>query len=253
MIFTGTEHQWTATRRRMQTPNGTYGKGEWMDSGQDPHLSPTVFLVEMDPNTEVETHFHRNNQFQVFLQGSGSIGPHALAPCMVHYAGAYTGYGPLKAGPQGLWYFTMRPVYEFGAQYLPERRDQLLRGPKRHFSSNALEPMTTDALAALSAVQSEDLTAPSGDKLAVQVLRLPPGASHRAISPHGSAGQFFVLLSGSICHDGQWLRRWEHLFVSEQEDRYTVQAGPQGAQVLLLQYPVKAAEYLAQEQALQTA
>jgi hypothetical protein len=33
---------------------------------------------------------------------------------VVHYAGAFTGYGPLIAGPQGITYFTLRPVCESG-------------------------------------------------------------------------------------------------------------------------------------------
>ena len=45
-----------------------------MDSGDDPELSPTVYLVEQGPNISLRTHFHRNNQFQLFVRGEGSIG-----------------------------------------------------------------------------------------------------------------------------------------------------------------------------------
>ena len=80
-----------------------------MDSGDDPTLSPTVALIEQPAGFEFMPHFHRQNQFQVFVGGSGSLGRHALAPVVVHYAGAYTGYGPLLAGPEGIQYFTLRP------------------------------------------------------------------------------------------------------------------------------------------------
>lgn len=88
-----------------------FHKGEWMESGQDPRLSPTVFLVEQPANTTLKTHFHGENQFQVFVRGSGSIGRETISPMTVHYAGAYTGYGPLLSGPEGLFYFTIRAVF----------------------------------------------------------------------------------------------------------------------------------------------
>nr|MBF0681911.1 hypothetical protein [Pseudomonas sp.] len=142
MIFIGTEERGTRTRSAKQSPTGQYYKSEWMDSGQDPILSPTVFLIEMAPGTVAGTHFHRNNQFQVFVKGTGSIGKHELGPGAVHYAGAYTGYGPLTAGPEGLWYFTMRPVFESGALYIPQFRDQMVPGPKRSASSEAIDTLS---------------------------------------------------------------------------------------------------------------
>src|SRR5678816_3651970 len=94
----------------------TYIKSEWMANvtggSGDAELSPTVFLVEQAPNVSLRTHFHRQNQFQIFVRGSGTIGRHPLGPLMVHYAGAYSGYGPLVAGPEGLAYFTLRTVFE---------------------------------------------------------------------------------------------------------------------------------------------
>ena len=93
----------------------TYLKSDWMDSGDAPELSPTVFLVEQGANVSLRTHFHRNNQFQLFVRGGGAIGPHKLGALTVHYAGAYTGYGPLVADVRGLAYFTLRSVFETGS------------------------------------------------------------------------------------------------------------------------------------------
>ena len=91
MIRFGTHELWQHTRRELMAPTGAFHKGEWMDSGDDPELSPAVFLIEMGPQLVANPHFHRNNQFQVFLKGSGSIGVHKLGPVTVHYAGAFTG------------------------------------------------------------------------------------------------------------------------------------------------------------------
>lgn len=246
MIFIGTEERGKRTRSAKQSPSSQYYKSEWMDSGQDPILSPTVFLIEMAPGAVAGTHFHRNNQFQVFVKGNGSIGRHELGPGAVHYAGAYTGYGPLTAGPEGLWYFTMRPVFETGALYIPQFRDQMLPGPKRSSSSQAIDALSASELAALSEVQTQELIPLAADRLAAHAIRLPPGASYVGMSPAGSGGQFYIVMSGSMLHAGRRLGRWEQIFITDDEEAYTVTAGDEGLNVIFLQYPKKAEEYMPQ-------
>ena len=68
----------------------TYIKSDWMQTVAAADLSPTVFLVEQPPNVSLRTHFHRQNQFQLFVRGDGTIGRHRLQALMVHYAGAYS-------------------------------------------------------------------------------------------------------------------------------------------------------------------
>lgn len=80
-------------RKPVVVEGDTYYKSDWMDSGRDPENSPTVFLVEQAPHVSLRTHFHRQNQFQLFVRGGGRLGPHDVSALTVHYAGAYTGYG----------------------------------------------------------------------------------------------------------------------------------------------------------------
>jgi hypothetical protein len=110
MISIGTRQHGAARRRPIDVRGDCYHKGEWMESGDDPVLSPTVFLIEQPPNATLVPHFHRQNQFQLFVDGGGTLGKHAVETVTVHYAGAYTGYGPLISGNQGIKYFTIRPV-----------------------------------------------------------------------------------------------------------------------------------------------
>ena len=91
MIVTGTRAHGLTKRRPIDVNGTTFYKSEWMECGADPALSPTVFLVEQPPNTELVSHFHRQNQFQLFVDGAGSIGRETLGAVTVHYAGAYTG------------------------------------------------------------------------------------------------------------------------------------------------------------------
>lgn len=62
----------SASARAVVVDGDTYYKTDWLTSGGDRELSPTVFLVEQAPNVSLRTHFHRNNQFQLFVRGSGT-------------------------------------------------------------------------------------------------------------------------------------------------------------------------------------
>jgi len=244
MIYIGTEARHRAKRRPLRLANGTdYFKGEYLQTPEDPRLSPQAFLIEQAPNTTILSHFHRQNQFQVVVAGGGTIGRHELKPTTVHYAGAYTGYGPLIAGPEGLTYFTLRSVTENGANFLPEARPELKAGPKRHFTSAPLENLNESLLRQLAAPQVDEIQPCEEDALAVIRYRVPPGARVTTLSPEGSAGQFLLVVGGELDHQGTPLKRWENLFISADEPAYTIAAGTAGAEVLLLQYPPKAEIY----------
>lgn len=244
MIYIGTEAKHREMRRPLRLANGTdYFKGEYLQAPLDPQLSPQAFLVEQSANSTILSHFHKQNQFQVIVGGSGTIGRHELQPVTVHYAGAYTGYGPLIAGPEGLTYFTLRAVSESGANFMPEARPDMLRGPKRHYTSAPLDSLTPEELQRLTATRVIEVQPREDDALAVIQYDLPPGGTAAGIAPQGSAGQFLLVLGGELMHQGTTLRRMENLFVSADEPAYTMHAGPQGAEVLLLQYPPRSPIY----------
>src|ERR1700722_11323486 len=69
-------------------------------------LWPVAFEVAQDPDTNADPHFHIANQFQVFVRGDGLFGKHPVRSVSVHYAGAYTPYGPICAGNRGIAYIT---------------------------------------------------------------------------------------------------------------------------------------------------
>ena len=246
MIFVGTEALRQQKRRALRLPNGVeYMRGEYMESPRELPLLPQSFLVEQPANSTILSHFHRQNQFQVVVGGSGSIGRHALQPVSVHYAGAYTGYGPLLAGPEGLDYMTLRPQYDPGANFLPEARATLAQGPKRHWTSDALQPMAAGTLRALAEVRVTEVLALQDDGLAVIRYALPPSAVCPTLAPAGSAGQFLLVIAGALEHGGALLGVRENLFISADEPAYALQAGAAGAEVLLLRYPLRDPAYAA--------
>ncbi|MBI5277441.1 MAG: hypothetical protein HY854_13380 [Burkholderiales bacterium] len=242
MIALGSAALAQQTRHQRALDNGfSFHRSEWMQGGCGPGLAPTVFLVEQPPHAVLAPHFHTHNQFQVVKQGAGTLGPHAVGPGSVHYAGAYTGYGPLVAGAGGLSYFTIRAAYETGAHFLPLARDQLKRGPKRHAQGPVHEPLSAEALAALPSVRRVQLIELQED-LEVFALQLPPGTPLELPAPRG-AGQFQLLLAGALDTPQARLQAWESRYLSPGEATRDGAAGPGGLHLLVLQMPATAPEY----------
>jgi hypothetical protein len=242
MITLGTETHAHARRRAIPVGESVFYKGEWMESGEDPGLSPTVFLAEQPPNYTLETHFHRQNQFQLVVDGSATLGREILAPVTVHYAGAYTGYGPLISGPQGVKYFTIRPVFDTGLIPASQAREKMIRGPKRHAQVTLGSPWSAIELAQLQHVQDR-LAMPVERGLAVRHVRLPPGHSLDLQAIEGSTGLFAFVLAGTAEALGQRLGRWESLFATRDECP-TLTAAEHGAEVVVLHVPPTEPEYL---------
>ena len=215
-----------------------------MESGNDPLLSPTVALIEQPPNFEFMPHFHRQNQFQVFVDGSGTLGRQTLAPVVVHYAGAFTGYGPLVAGPQGITYFTLRPVCESGFITLAQRQEQMIVGPKRHAHSESIKVASVTDMQAWTRTHEEYVIALGEDGLGARLVNLPSHANIECTHPVGSQGQFIFVLQGSALTSDYSLGVWEQLYVTQDEVIPQIIAGEQGVQFLCLSVPIKAPEYL---------
>ncbi len=242
MIVLGSAKLAQERRRQLEVQGVAFFKSEWLETDQDPLLSPTVFLVEQFPDTQVSTHFHGENQFQVFIGGGGKIGPDPLGPVTVHYAGAYTGYGPLVAGPEGIQYFTIRAVYEVGVKTGVE---QMVRGPKRHAVSTPQIPTEPSTLAALDAPEVATLIPMGADGVTAQMMRIPAGSTATGLDPATGGGQFYVVVGGELQYQGSTLQGWECLFVSSEEKPIELRAGAGGLEVLCLQLAPKEPVYIA--------
>jgi hypothetical protein len=89
---------------------------------------PQAFLVELEkPGHIIKPHFHHVDQFQIVVDGGGTLGKHELHPVTVHYTDSFTPYGPIVAGENGLKFFNFRPAADVGAEYMPGSRERLLR------------------------------------------------------------------------------------------------------------------------------
>jgi len=203
---------------------------------------PQAFLVEQNPNWVTPTHFHLEHQFQVIVGGSGSLGRTPAAPFAVHYAAPETGYGPITAGPQGIAYLTLRAEGDTGAWYLhkPGVREKMRPGLRREQQHGMpSDAVRTPSLLSLGTPVIEALITPRADGLGAWLMRLPPNQSARVEpnAPHG--GRHYVVTAGvAHFHD----LRLEALSVAfaDPDESCEVAAGPSGADVLVLQFPLQA-------------
>ena len=243
MISFGTRSLGTARRLPVNVMDDIFHKSEWMECGTDASLSPTVFLAEQPPDCELLPHFHRQNQFQLFVDGEGTLGSERIRPLTLHYAGAYTGYGPIRSGAAGLKYFTIRSAFDTGLTWSTEWREKMVRGPKRHAQAPLGEAWPIERLAALGEVHRETAITPSGG-LGAEVSRLPPGVAADLPPIEDSVGQFVFVLAGTAMLNGVALAPWESAFIPAIDGVARITAGAGGAEVVALHMPRAAAEYL---------
>ena len=243
MILVGTRDNAAARRRQVPIGNAIFYRSEWIDHGRDPQWAPNVILVEQPPNATLVAHFHQTNQFQMFVEGSGTLGPHVIEPYLVHYAGAFTGYGPLVAGPRGIKYFTLRAGWDSG--FIPiSERERMQRGPKRHaesavFSSSVPGPASETR----NGWGSRALIPMESDGLGATFTQLGADEPWRITGNPSSQGQFVVVLEGSLHYDETELGIWANLFVSADEAPLQLTAGARGATVVAMHMPPMEAQY----------
>jgi hypothetical protein len=207
-----------------------------------PAPRPQAFLVEQTANWTLPTHFHQEHQFQVFVAGGGTIGRNPVEKLAVHYASPHTGYGPLVSGAKGIAYLTLRAVGDTGAWYLPEQRESLLlRIRKQQAHAVPAASISAPDLKALAEPFQETLIEPQEGGLAAWLVRLPAGgAAPVPARGESGGGRFYVVTQGSLLNAGEELEALATVFVSSDET-IGLQAGAQGLEALVLQFPAVAA------------
>ncbi len=216
-------------RREITIPDGfRYHKSEWLLPPQDAPRSPAIFLVEQPPGSVLRTHFHTQNEFQVFVAGSGWMGKSEVRPLVCHYASAYTGYGPITAGPEGLSYFTIRAVLETGAMFVPEDRDQMVRGPKSQFHIGPLPVQQAPRSGPI------ELASANQDQVKIFSRHLAAGEFMETLKLGASVAQFSFVCSGSIEVDGHEVQAWECACLTQGDPASRLVAGQNGADLLIM-------------------
>ena len=243
MIVTGTTKTAEANVQHFDLDRGFSRKHTFIRSAPDARPGPNAYLIKQSPNSLIRPHFHHASQFQVIVGGSGTIGRHSVRPLTVHHAGQHTGYGPLVAGAEGLWYFTLRAVTESGAWFMPESREANdLRIPKTQRTTQPIDLSASDALRGRCETTVESLITPQPGGLATWLMRIPPGAAARPPRAENTVGRFYLVVGGTACIDNVRLGNLEVAWVSD-EDGFGFEAGDDGVEMLVLQFPVDAWQF----------
>ena len=198
-------------------------------------LFPMAFLVEQDPGSTASAHYHQQDQFQLVVNGQATLGLHEVRPTTVHFTGAHTAYGPIRANKEeGVWYFTLRNGFDPGARFMtmPENRIALRTVQNRkHRESVAgpLHPATTPA---------ETLLGPDPDGMTAWRYTLPPGETLTGPDPAQGRGQYWVITNGSLTTaNGETLPKLSCAFVFPTDPSFQAAAGPEGLEVIAMQFP----------------
>ena len=197
---------------------------------------PQGFLVEQPSGAVTPPHFHDHEQFQVVVDGGGFVGKKAAMPLSVHYAGGHTPYGPIVAGAEGIFYFTLRSRWDAGAKYMPASRDRLKPVKRKHRLAAEVPVPSGDALKSLGEGGCAEVMAPLDDGTCAYLFTMGAGKSVSMETPVTAGGQYAILVGGSAMDDGRALPRLSGFYRFRDEAPITVTAGEQGAAVLLMQF-----------------
>ena len=235
-----------AKQDRLTVKNKGTGRPQWRIDYmgmRTPHVEdrPHVFLVEMDSGGSIRPHFHQVDQFQIFVSGDGSFGRSAVPFIALHYADHHTAYGPIQAGPLGLSFFTIRAKCDPGSIYVdnPGYKELLKPTKKRYVLKDNIALSTEPVLQHRAEVAVENLLEGTDDSdgLGASMLRLGANMKTAAPDPSATAGQFYLVVNGSLLLDGTGYPVWSIVHVTPADAPLEVRAGPQGLEIIVFSFP----------------
>lgn len=222
-------------RRHFNVEGGKFrGYTDFMfESEPGQPLGPQAFLVHQAPHWELPVHFHMQYQMQVIVGGGGTLGKHAVGPGSVHYATPQSAYGPLKAGPEGVEYFTLRVLTDKGAWYMPESRPMMEPGKRKDQAAGDLP--TGGATAAATTLIA---LRPNG--VGAWAYRAAAGETVRCSEPASPAGRFHVVLRGSFRVGADTVPRQGCVYWSPPEEPPVFEALEPDSELVVVQFPEEA-------------
>jgi rubredoxin len=224
-----------ASREQLGTPGNEIWRTHFLEAVPGTR-DPQAFMVQYAPGRVLRTHFHDVDEFQIVVAGRGTFGRHAIAPFTVHFARAFTPYGPIVAGADGLSFLTLRARRDSaGPQLLPDKREVLEtvvgRNPWQAAEQLALARIDGE----ISTARLTTLVDASG--LDAWVMHLPPQCFAAVPAATGSGGQYVVVLQGSITLGSGSLAAPAVGFLASDEVPLTLASGAQAAVLAVLNFP----------------
>jgi len=213
-------------------------RGRYVDGNEaNDNGLPQGFLVDQPPGAVTLPHFHETNQFQVFVEGVGSMGKHAAIPLTVQYSNGHTPYGPIKASETGVKYFTLRQSWDPGAKYMPGSRAKLKMGNQRTRLKGNIGLLDDGGRRALSVPVVETIFEREEDGMAAWLYLA--GADAKVVMPDtvDTGGQYLVVAGGALIVEDKIFDRWSVIFVTADDVACSGTAAGDGVELLVLQFP----------------
>jgi len=223
-----------SARKERQTPTGTAWRTNFITPPEGVKTAPMAFLAEGTAGRVIKPHFHEVDQFQVIVKGGGVLGKHGLVIHAVHFSRAYTPYGPLVAGEEGLGFLTLRPCWDQGAQYLPDAREKLEKVQGRK-PWQVTEAPKFEGAADVNVHEFAEIKDKAG--LAAYSLKLKPNAKSAAPDPSKTEGQYIIVTKGSLTYQGKEYKSISIGWVKPEDGAFPIEAGPEGVEALVLNFP----------------
>ncbi len=222
------------TDRELKRAGGVGTVRNYMGEPGSLEAGPQAFLVERPyPNPRVAPHFHDIDQFQVIVDGDGRMGKKEVQPITFQYADAFTPYGPIVGRDDGISFFTLRAVASGGYFPMPGSRQHMPGRAGRNIA--AAFDIEREPLPAHE-VMREPLMELEADGVYAEGLRLGAHANTTGVTPDAGC-QYYLVCTGSLIQDGKALPTKSLIHVAPGEDTPQLQAGPEGADVLMMQFP----------------
>jgi hypothetical protein len=202
---------------------------------------PMAYLHQGDPGRVTGVHWHANDQFQIVVEGEGTLGRHKVSPYTAQFVRAHTPYGPIVGSEEsGVSYISLLTRYDPKANFLPESRDTLLQIPDRNpwqrirqldLGSQAQQPdhgvVEVQAVAEMQDDQG----------LAVWSVMMGAGGKMTAPDARASAGQYVLVLDGSLWHREKDHKAFTVVFIEPDSGCFELHAGSQGMKAVIVNFP----------------
>jgi hypothetical protein len=210
---------------------------DFRDAPDMPHAS----LNQHDQGYYNGTHFHIVDQFQVVVEGEGTLGRHQLSPYVVHFTRAYTPYGPLLSNASdGLTFFALRAHRDRGPQSIPKEMEQLKRVANRrpwqrstHVTFPTLPSNATKGQFLMDVIpQIKD-----DYGLAAYALSATPDSMVSTPDPAHGDGQYLVAVKGSLFVQDKEYKAKALVFIRPQDGSLQFRAGSDGLEAFILNFP----------------
>jgi rubredoxin len=211
---------------------------DFIKRGKEDPDGPVAFLAESTPKRVLRSHFHECDQFQIIALGGGTLAKHKLAFGGVHFSRAFTPYGPITNGDQGIGFITLRTKRDpgAGAQFVPDSSEKLKAIKNR-------DPWQVTEMPKFQALKNgEDSTVMPFEQMkddrGLAGYAVTVRANTRIAAPAPSPdGQYIIVTKGSLFDEGKEKKGLSVIWVGGGEKPFQLQAGAEGLEAVVLNFP----------------